>query len=189
MNAIVAVDENWGIGRNNDLLCHLPGDLKYYKEKTLGKCVVFGQKTLESLPGSRPLPKRNHIVLSDDPLFEVSPREGCECRVVHSKGEVMELVAEYEARAGAKVREEGGSPMEIQQAASEAVFVCGGASIYELFLDDCDTFYITKMHKVFDADRFFPNLDDMGLKVSWESEVQIDEATGMEYTFQKYERK
>lgn len=188
MNAIVAVDEKWGIGKDNDLLCHLPGDLKYYKKKTLGKCVIFGQKTLESLPGSKPLPKRDHIVLTDDPNFSVEPREGFACDVVHSKSEVMELALEYEAAAGAMVRSEGGSQEEIDAAAAEAVFVCGGASIYELFLDECDAFYVTKMHKSFDADRFFPDLDKMGLKVTWESEIQVDEASGMEYTFQKYER-
>lgn len=177
MNAIVAVDENWGIGKNNDLLCHLPGDLKYYKEKTLDKCVIFGQKTLESLPGSKPLPRRDHIVLSDDPSYKVEAGEGYACDVVHSKAEVMELVAEYEAAA----RKMGEAP-------AEAVFVCGGASIYELFLHDCDAFYVTKMHKTFDADRFFPNLDEMGLKITWESELQTDEASGMQYTFQKYER-
>ena len=118
MNAIVATDRNWGIGKNNDLLVHLPGDLKYYKKKTLGKCVIFGQRTLESLPGSKPLPKRNHIVLSDDPAFTVTPREGFACDVVHSKDEVLELAAEYEAKATAA----GEDP-------SEAVFICGGASI------------------------------------------------------------
>lgn len=188
MNAIVAVDEKWGIGKNNDLLCHLSEDLKYYRRRTKGKCVIFGQKTLESLPGSKPLPKRDHIVLTDDPDYQVEPREGYACDVVHSKAEVMELVAEYEAAAGAMVRAEGGNQEEIDAAADEAVFVCGGASIYELFLDDCDTFYVTKMHKVFDADRFFPNLDEMGLKITWESELQTDEENGMTYTWQKYER-
>ena len=99
MNAIVATDRNWGIGKNNDLLVHLPGDLKYYKQKTLGKCVIFGQKTLESLPGGRPLPKRDHIVLSDDPKFTAEPREGFACDICHSKDEVLELAAEYEAAA------------------------------------------------------------------------------------------
>lgn len=177
MNAIVAVDKNWGIGKNNDLLIHLPEDLKYYKEKTLGKCVIFGQRTLESLPGGKPLPKRDHIILSDDMNFEAEAREGFACDICHTKEEVMELVAEYEAAAKAMGEDPG-----------EAVFVCGGASIYELFLDDCDSFYITRIDKSFDADRFFPDLDSMGLKVTWESETKIDEKTGVEFRFQKYER-
>lgn len=177
MNAIVAVDENWGIGKDNDLLVHLAGDLKYYKEKTLGKCVIFGQKTLESLPGGRPLPKRDHIVLSDDPAFTAEAREGFACDICRSKEEVMELAAEYEAAA-----------RSMGEDAGEAVFVCGGASVYELFLDECSAFYVTKVYGSFDADRFFPDLDKLGMEVTWESDVQRDEATGLEYRFQKYER-
>ena len=175
MNAIVAVDKNWGIGKNNDLLVHLPGDLRYYKEKTLGKCVLFGQKTLESLPGGRPLPKRDHIVLSDDPNYLAEPREGFACDICHSKDEVMELVAQYEAAA----RKMGEDP-------KEAVFVCGGASIYELFFDDCDSFYVTRIDHAFDADRFFPDLEEKGFTVTWESEPQED--NGYAYTFRKYEK-
>lgn len=171
MNAIVAVDENWGIGKNNELLCHLPGDLKYYKETTLGKCVIMGRKTLESLPGSKPLPGRDHIILSKDSSFSVEPRKGHACHVVNSREEAIKLAAEYEAKEG-----------------SEGVFVCGGSAVYRLFLEDCRSFYVTKIHRSFDADRFFPNLDEMGLEITWESEIQIDEATGIEYTFMKYER-
>jgi dihydrofolate reductase len=64
MNEIVVVDENWAIGRDGDLLVHLPGDLKYYKEKTIGRHIVLGRKTLESFPGGRPLPGRENIVLT-----------------------------------------------------------------------------------------------------------------------------
>lgn len=167
MNAIVAVDRNWGIGKNNDLLVHLSKDLKYYKEKTLGKCVIFGQRTLESLPGGKPLPKRDHIILSDDPEYTVTPREGYACDVCHTKDEVLAKAAEYQAKG-------------------EEVIVCGGASIYELFLDDCDGFYVTVIDHVFDADRFFPDLDSLGLKVTWESE-QMEE-DGYTFTFRKYER-
>jgi len=177
VNAIVATDRNWGIGKNNDLLVHLPGDLKYYKRKTLGKCVIFGQRTLESLPGSKPLPKRNHIVLSDDPNYSVEPREGFACDICHTKEEVLALAAEYEAAAANR----GENP-------SDAVFICGGASIYELFFEDCDAFYVTRIDESFDADRFFPNLEEKGFVVTWESEVQTDEATGINYTFRKYER-
>ena len=151
--------------------------MKYYKKKTLGKCVIFGQKTLESLPGSRPLPKRDHIVLSDDPAFTVEPREGYACDICHSKDEVLQLAAEYEAAAQA-----------LGEEPSEAVFICGGASIYELFFEECDAFYVTRIDEVFDADRFFPNLEQNGFVVTWESEEQTDEATGIRYTFRKYER-
>ena len=99
------------------------------------------------------------------------------CDICHSKGEVLELAAEYEAAA-----------QTLGEDPSEAVFICGGASIYELFFDECDAFYVTRIDEVFDADRFFPNLEEKGFVVTWESEEQIDEATGIRYTFRKYER-
>ena len=171
MNAIVAADENWGIGRDNDLLCHLPGDLKYFKEKTLGRCVIFGRRTLESLPGGRPLPGRDHIILTGDASYAPRLREGHACHVVHSRDEVMNLVREYEADKG-----------------PDGVFVCGGESIYRMFLEDCRCLYVTRIHRTFDADRFFPDPVKMVFEKTWESPLQTDEDTGIEYTFQKYER-
>ncbi|MBQ6370419.1 MAG: dihydrofolate reductase [Firmicutes bacterium] len=158
MNAIVAVDRNWGIGRDNDLLIHLPGDLKYYKEKTIGNVIIVGQRTLESFPGSRPLPGRTNIVLSDDPAF--AP-EGC--IVCRTKEEVLEKAAEYDP---------------------DRVFICGGASIYRLFLEDCSAFYVTKIDEAFEADTFFPDLDALGYHVDWASEPR--EEKGIRYRFERY---
>ena len=160
MNAIVAVDRNWGIGRDNDLLVHLSGDLKYYKEKTIGNVIIVGQRTLESFPGSKPLPGRTNIVLSDDPAFV---RE--DCIVCRTKEEVLEKAAEYDP---------------------ETVFICGGASVYRLFLEDCDACYVTKIDAAFEADTFFPNLDELGLQVDWTSEPQ--EEKGLSYRFERYVR-
>lgn len=158
MNAIVAVDRNWGIGRDNDLLVHLPGDLKYYKEKTIGNVIIVGQRTLESFPGSRPLPGRTNIVLSDDPAF--AP-EGC--IVCRTKEEVLEKAAEYDP---------------------DRVFICGGASVYRLFLEDCSAFYVTKIDEAFEADTFFPDLDALGYHVDWASEPR--EEKGIRYRFERY---
>ena len=158
MNAIVAVDRNWGIGKDNDLLVHLPGDLKYYKEKTIGNIIIVGQRTLESFPGSKPLPGRTNIVLSDDPAF--AP-EGCV--ICRTKEEVLREAAKYEP---------------------DRVFICGGASIYRLFLEDCDAFYVTKIDEAFDADTFFPNLDELGYEVDWFSEDR--EEKGIRYRFERY---
>ena len=158
MNAIVAVDRNWGIGRDNDLLIHLPGDLKYYKEKTIGNVIIVGQRTLESFPGGRPLPGRTNIVLSDDPAF--AP-EGCV--ICRTKDEVLEKAAAYDP---------------------ERVFICGGASIYRLFLEDCDAFYVTKIDEAFEADTFFPDLDALGYHVEWASEER--EEKGVRYRFERY---
>ncbi len=161
MNAIVAVDRNWGIGRDGDLLVHIPGDLKYYKEKTIGNHIIAGRKTLESFPGGKPLPGRENIVLTRDPNYA---KEGCTvCRTVE---EVREAVKDYDP---------------------ETVFVAGGAEIYKEFFELCDAFYVTKIDETFDADRYFPNLDEMKMEVVWESEPQKEK--GITYRFLKYVRK
>ena len=125
MELIAAADKNWAIGRDGKLLCHLPGELKYFKEKTTGKTVVMGRKTLESLPGSKPLPNRRNIVLTKDLSFE---KEGCE--IVHSVDELFDILGE------------------------EPVMVMGGASVYEQLLPYCDSCYITKIDACFDADTY-----------------------------------
>lgn len=160
MNAIVVVDENWGIGRNGGLLVHLPGDLKYYKQRTEGKTIVLGRKTLESFPRGKPLPNRENIVLTSNPEFSADG-----CRVCNSVDEALELIC---GRNG------------------EDVFVSGGAQIYEEFFDMCDVFYVTKIYESFEADRYFPNLDERDFKVVWESELQ--EEKGITYRFFKYVR-
>lgn len=160
MNAIVVVDKNWAIGRDGDLLVHLPGDLKYYKERTWGKVTVIGRKTLESFPGGKPLPGRTNVVLTRDQDYKA---EGCV--VMHSKEEVLEYVKQYN---------------------DEDVFISGGGEIYKQFLEDCDTFYVTKINESYEADRYFPNLDELGLEVTWSSDVQ--EEKGVTYQFLKYNR-
>ena len=160
MNAIVAVDRNWAIGKDGDLLVHLPGDLKYYRQKTIGNVIIAGRKTLESFPGGRPLPERTNIVVTRNRDFEA---EGCV--VCHSKEQVLESLEAY---------------------GDAEVFVAGGAEIYELFMDECDAFYVTKIESEFDADRFFPDLDALGYRVEWESPVQ--EEKGLTYRFLKYSR-
>lgn len=159
MNAIVVVDENWNIGRDNGLLVHLPGDLQYFRGKTYGKTVVVGRKTLESFPGAKPLPGRKNVVLTRNGDYQ--PQD---CRVYHSKEELM------------------------QELQDEEVFISGGEEIYRQFLEDCDIFYVTKIYKQFPADRSFPNLDARDdLEITWESEMQ--EENGIKYQFLKYMRK
>ena len=160
MNAIVAVDRNWAIGRNGKLLVHLPGDLKYYKEKTTGNVIIVGRKTLESFPGGRPLPNRVNVVLTTDRSYDV---EGC--IICHSKEEALAAVAEYDA---------------------EDVFIAGGAEIYRQFMDDCEEFYVTKIDGEFEADTYFPDLDAAGFRVIWESEPHQE--NGISYRFMRYGR-
>lgn len=161
MNMIVAADKNWGIGRDGGLLTHLPGDLKYFKERTLGKVVVMGRKTLESLPGGRPLPGRTNIVLTANPLFE---KEGC--TVVHSLDQLREECAKYEP---------------------ENVMLIGGAKVYNMLMEECDSLFITKIYDEFEADAFIKNADELaGYKVVWTSEMQ--EENGIKYQFLEYKR-
>ena len=159
MELIAAADKNWAIGRDGKLLCHLPGDLKYFKEKTTGKTVVMGRKTLESLPGSKPLPNRRNIVLTKDLSFE---KEGCE--IVHSVDELFDILGE------------------------EPVMVLGGASVYEQLLPYCDSCYITKIDACFDADTYIANLDEKDdFQLEWHSQPM--EENGFTYRFTRYDRK
>ena len=126
MKLIVAVDQNWGIGKDNKLLVHIPEDLRYFAEKTKGHTVIMGQNTFDSLP-SGALPNRENIVVTFDKDFTAE-----NIKVVH----------------------------DLENLPDNA-FVIGGASIYKQLLPSCDTAYITKIHKAFDADTFMTNLDEL----------------------------
>lgn len=158
MKLIVAADRNWAIGKDGGLLCHLPGDLKYFKEKTMGKTVVMGRKTLESLPGGKPLPKRTNVVLTHNRQLG---QEGCE--MVHSVEELLEL---YDC---------------------EELMVMGGSSVYEELLPYCDTCYVTKLDAEFEADAHMPNIDEMkDFRLAWQSESYTE--NGVTYVFTEYKR-
>lgn len=162
MNCIVVADRNWAIGKDNGLLVHLPGDLKYYKEKTIGKVIVIGRKTLESFPGGKPLPGRTNIVLTGNSDYK---NDSC---VVCCGIEALEKeLSKYDKRD---------------------IFISGGAMIYELFMDKCDTVYVTKLFEEFEADRYFPNMDAKDdFELTWESDIM--EENGVQYRFVKYEKK
>lgn len=129
MNLIVAVDQNWAIGKGGDQLIYIPADLKHFKELTLGHPVVLGRKTLATFPGGRPLKGRRNLILSATPGYTV---EG---------GEVFPSL-------------EALLPQLPQDA-----FVIGGESVYRALLPYCDTAYVTKLDAAFPADRYFPDLD------------------------------
>ena len=129
MNAIVAVDENWAIGKEGDQLVYIPEDLKHFKALTTGHAVILGRKTLATFPGGRPLPGRRNLILSRDPAFTVVGAE-----VYH---DLESLLA----------------------AASVDSFVIGGGSVYRALLPYCETVYVTKIMSSFEADTFFPDLD------------------------------
>ena len=162
MNLIAAADANWGIGKDGGLLVHLPGDLRYFKEKTSGKAVIMGRATLESLPGGKPLPNRTNIVLTSQTDFA---KEGC--IVVHDMDELAAVCADY---------------------APEDMMVIGGEQIYMQLIRQCERLFITKIFEIYDADKHLMNVDKMrSFGLVWESDVQ--EENGVQYQFLEYRKK
>lgn len=176
MKAIVAADRNWGIGKDGALLAHLPGDLKYFKENTLGKVLIIGRKTLESLPGGKALPGRTTIVMSGDENYEPKEAEGARTLVCTSFDELMATLLSMEFAEGTDLEED--------------IMVAGGESIYKQFMPYCSEFLVTKIDAEFPADKHFEDLDALVaggmMKVTYESEVQED--NGIKYRFLKYSR-
>ncbi len=159
MQAIVAVTENWGVGKDNQLLVHLPADMKHFREKTKDAVLLMGRATLESFPGGRPLKGRVNIVLTKQPDYQV---EGA--TVVHSIQALHSAAAAYDP---------------------ERVFVIGGASVYAALLPYCQAVYVTKFAVRPEADRFFPNLDQMPQWVA-EPLAPAQEENGIGYQFFLY---
>lgn len=161
MKLIVNVDRNWAIGSGGALLFHLSRDMKFFKEHTTGAIVVMGRKTLDSLPGGRPLPNRKNIVLSRDPEFK---------------------------RKGVTVCGNGGELALLLRDAVEDIYVIGGESLYRELLPFCDTAYVTKVDAAADeADAHMVNLDrSRNWKVADESETF--EENGLKFKFVTYKR-
>lgn len=162
MNLIVAVDRHWGIGKNGRLLVSIPEDQRLFREETLGKTVIMGRKTLESLPGGKPLYGRNTLILSRDPKYQV---KGARC--FHDMEDVLEAVS-------------GIDP--------EDIFVAGGEEIYREFLPYCRTAHVTYIDYVYEADKYCPNLDE---DPQWVMDLETEEATYFDlcYSFRRYVRK
>lgn len=180
MKAIVAVDEKWGIGKNGDLLIHIPGDLKYFREMTIGKVLIVGRKTLESFPGGKPLPGRLTIVLTENPKYNND-----QCFVfknLQNPEDIKTFCGEIEASCSQDLQ------TNVSAWDFEDIFVAGGGSIYKKFLPCCEELLITKIEGDYNADTFFPNIDDSDeFFLSWES--KLHEENGIKYKFTKYERK
>lgn len=162
MNIIVAADKNWAIGLQNKLLVSIPADMKFFRQTTTGNVVVMGRKTLESFPNGQPLKNRTNIVLTSDRSYNVKVAV-----VVHSIEELLEELKKYD---------------------SEDVYVIGGESIYRQLLPYCSLAHVTKIDHEYQADTYFPNLDE---DEEWELTGISDEQTyfDLEYVFARYERK
>lgn len=161
MNLIAAVDRHWGIGKEGRLLAKIPEDLRLFRRITLHKTVIMGRKTLESLPGGKPLDGRDTVILSRDPKYRVA---GAMC-----------LQSVEQARKA------------LSHIPSGEVFVAGGGEIYRDFLPYCDTAYVTFINGTYEADTFFPNLDE---DPQWKMEEETEEFVylGLGYRFCRYVR-
>ena len=160
ISIIVAIAENYAIGKKGDLLCHLPADLKHFKEITTGCTVLMGERTFFSLP-KHPLPNRRNIVLTD---VVGKTFEGAEA--VYSLDELV-----------AKVSPE------------EEAFVIGGGMVYRQMMPRADKLYITHIHHRFDdADTFFPEIDPAVWRQIAAEEHPADDNNPYPFTFAEYER-
>jgi dihydrofolate reductase len=160
ISIIVAVSDDWGIGKDNELLWHISEDLKRFKNLTSGKTVIMGKKTWESLP-RRPLPGRKNIVLTD------VPDECIDCSVTA-----------YSIEDALSKCEKG-----------EEIFVMGGGSIYRQFMPIADRLYITHVHKKAPADVYFPVIDPEVWEIAEKEEFKGTENQNIPYTYIIYERK
>ena len=167
ISLIAAVAENGVIGIDNTLPWHLPGDLQYFKSTTMGKPMLMGRKTFESL--GKPLPGRPHIVITRDKKYKLDHFQNC--YVAHSVDEAMKV-----------------SQALAQENASEELIVIGGAEIYELMLPMVDRLYLTEVHASVEGDTCFPEYN----KLQW-SEIKREsfESSGTnpyDFSFVTFER-
>ena len=164
VSLIVAVAENGVIGKDNDLIWHLPKDMRFFKETTLNHHVIMGRKNFESIPHKyRPLPNRTNVIITRNSDYKA---EGCV--VVNS------------VKQGLEVAKENGD---------KEPFIIGGGQIYKLALENnlVDKIYLTKVHHTFDGDTFFPELNNEWKEVN-KTVNKADEKHAYDYDFITLER-
>ena len=162
INIIVSVSENWVIGKDNKLLWKLSDDLRRFKDLTIGKSVIMGQKTFESLPKGA-LPNRTNIVLTLDHNFSAP-----NTIPVFNIGMALEKVKEIK---------------------SEEVFIIGGGMVYKQFLDYADYVYLTMVHTIIDGDTTFPELIPQQWELISEDFKTKDDKNEYNHTYKIYKRK
>ena len=159
MIAIVAVDKNWGIGKDGEQLIYIPEDLKRFKAFTIGNAIILGRKTMYTFPGGKPLKGRRNLILSRTADF--AP-EGAE--VFPGLEKLMEQVTD-----------------------PDNTYVVGGASVYHTMIGQCDRAYVTKIDAEYPADCWFPDLDEDPNWVV-ESEGEWMEHEGVRFRYVNYKR-
>ncbi|MFN4084196.1 MAG: dihydrofolate reductase [Bacteroidia bacterium] len=159
ISIVVAADEKNGIGKDNKLLCHLPADLKYFKQLTTGHYILMGRKTFESI--GKPLPNRTNLVISKT-VIEING-----CHVFKTIEDAITYAKENN---------------------QNELFIIGGDSIYLQCLNIADTVYLTRIKHVFEADSFFPEIDERKWIMKKNNCFGIDEKNKFEYCFQVFEK-
>jgi len=160
ISIIVVIAENMAIGRDNDLLWHIPGDLKHFKQITLGHTVIMGKRTWYSLP-KRPLPNRKSLVITD------------------IKGEIIDgCIMAYSIEDAL-----------LKCDPAEENFIIGGASVYRQFLQHANRLYLTRVHKPFEGDVFFPEINYAEWNLISKEDLPFDEKLGFAYSYENYERR
>lgn len=160
LSLIVAVAENGVIGHNNQLIWHLPNDLKQFKRLTTGHCIIMGRKTFESI--GKPLPNRTSIIISRNSDFQVQG-----CITVDSLENAIS---------------------EAQKIENEEAFVIGGAEIYRLALPIIDKIYLTEVHHAYEGDTFFPTIDKKIWHETHREDFETDEKHTVKYSFVEMEK-
>ncbi len=162
VSIIVATSLNHAIGKDNQLLWHLPADLKFFKTTTMGCPVVMGRKTFQSI--GRTLPGRQNVVITRDENFNSDNQ--FDLTVVGSIDEAL-----------------------VKLNAEKEIFIIGGGEIYKQSIDSVDIIYNTLVNTVIDGDVYFPEIDYSKFDLVWEEKHLADDKNKFDYTFQKFERK
>jgi dihydrofolate reductase len=147
ISLIAAMDRNRVIGHDNDLPWHLPSDLQWFKKNTLGKPILMGRKTFDSI--GRPLPGRANIVLTRDTTFQADG-----CVVVHNVDEALKTASDY-----------------VSDIDKGEVVVIGGGQLFEMLIDVADRLYLTRIDADFEGDTFFPKIELADWNVLWQEEL------------------
>ncbi len=161
LTLIVAADKNWAIGKDGKLLTSIPEDLNFFRQTTRDKVVIMGRKTVESLPGGRPLPNRQTILVTRDENYKMS-----DVTIAHSVEEALELAKK----------------------SGTDIYIAGGGAIYEQMLNLCDDALVTYIDYSYQADTWFPNLDK---RPEWVLASESEEQTHFDivYYFRHYIRR
>lgn len=159
ISIIVAIAQNFAIGKNNELLFHLPDDLKRFKKITTGHPVIMGRNTLLSLPNGA-LSNRRNIVITDNPEERFD-----RCEMVFSIDEAIDAVKD-----------------------EQEAFIIGGGMIYRQFFPIAGKLYLTLVHRDFDADVFFPEIDYSEWNETFREDL-TDEKNGFDYSYLNLKRK